>query len=113
MHGLGLLAGYSVALALWAVLLRWRPDVWPKTNKRPFQRPWLEVGWALLGGVGVLLVGQLYARGIRLPASGALRPLTESVNQLVIFAPMPALLPLLPAVSPESGKARRICLTAS
>lgn len=39
-------------------------------------------------------MGQLYARGIRLPATGALRPLAESVNQIVIFAPMLALLAL-------------------
>ena len=44
--------------------------------------------------LGVLLVGQLYARGIRLPATGSLRPLAESVNQIVIFAPMLALLAL-------------------
>ena len=81
-------------MGLWAVLMAWRPTLWPTFSSRPFARPWVEVGWALVAVVGVIAVGQLYANGIRLPATGALRPLLESVNQLAIFAPMLLLLPL-------------------
>lgn len=81
-------------MGLWAILMAWRPTLWPKISSKPFARPWVEVGWALLAAVGVIGVGQLYANGIRLPATGALRPLIESVNQIAIFAPMLLLLPL-------------------
>ena len=89
-----LFAGYAVALGLLAALVRWRGDLWPKLADRPFPRPWIEVGWALLAALAVILIGQLYSHGLRIPARGSWRPLAESVNQIVIFAPMLALIPL-------------------
>jgi hypothetical protein len=92
-------------MLLWAALLWWRPAFWPRADTR-FERPWREVGWAFLAVLGVILVGQLYARGIRLAARGPWRPLTESANQIVIFAPMLLLL-WLRRHGPETAWIRR------
>ena len=92
-YSTALALGYAAALAGWALLLYTRPQLWPQTRPR-FARPWREVLWALLGAVGVILVGQVYSAGFRLRASGGLRVLAESINQLLIFAPM-LLVPLM------------------
>lgn len=52
--------------------------------------PWREVGIVLLATVGVLLLGQLWVHGIRLEVQGTWRPVVESMNQVIIFAPLVA-----------------------
>jgi hypothetical protein len=89
---LGLAVGYAVALGAWFAARTALPGLWPRRPLTSFRRPWLEVLWVLLAGAAVLLLGQLYMRGVRLPAGGALGPLAEAVNQALIFLPFPALL---------------------
>lgn len=48
------------------------------------------MGIVLLAVLGVILLGQLWARGIRLEAQGTWAPLVEAINQLIIFAPVVA-----------------------
>jgi hypothetical protein len=91
-YHLALAAGYATAIVGWAALHRLAPALWRERPSFTFAHPWREVGWALLAAVGVVLIGQLYTHGIRLPSSGAWRPVTESLNQLAIFSPMLALL---------------------
>lgn len=46
------------------------------------------MGFVLIAIVLVLVLGQLWSRGIRLPNTGAMGPFFESINQLIIFAPI-------------------------
>jgi hypothetical protein len=101
-----LFVGYLTAVAGWIAASRVAPDLWRPTEPPPFRQPWLEVGFALLAVVGVLLVGQLWVRGIRLPAAGPVAPFIESLNQLLIFSPI-LLLPLVRRQSYETALLRK------
>jgi hypothetical protein len=87
-HYLPLVLAYLVGLGGWLLASRLLPGVWPPEPAPGFERPWKELGFALLGAVGILAMGQLWSHGIRLPEEGALGPLLGSVNQLLIFAPL-------------------------
>ncbi len=89
-HSLFLAVGYAVACALWWALSRVVP-LWRNPPRPTFAKPWREVLFVLLGVVGTLLLGQLWSRGIRLDSENSL---TESINQIVIFAPI-LLVPIL------------------
>ncbi len=83
-----LVIAYVVALAGWLLANRLLPKVWPPAPAEHMAKPWKEFGFALLGAVGVVIIGQLSTRGIRLPTRGALGPVLASINQLLIFAPI-------------------------
>jgi len=93
-HYPSMVVAYLVALGGWLVIHRLQPRLWPAAPAPRFAQPWRELGFAMLGAVGVLAVGQLWTRGIRLPERGPLGPLLGAVNQLAIFAPI-LLVPLL------------------
>lgn len=97
-----LFIAYAVALVGWVVADRLAPGVWPASSEMTFARPWREFGFALLAVIMVLLVGQLYVHGIRVPETGALRPLAASINQVLIYAPL-LLLPLIRGQSWDSA----------
>ena len=92
-HSLFLAAGYSAACALWWAASRVMP-LWRNPERPRFGQPWREVLWVLLAVVGTLALGQLWSRGIRLSADGVAGTIAESINQLVIFAPI-MLVPVL------------------
>jgi hypothetical protein len=54
--------------------------------------PWREVAYAFVAVAAVIGVGQLYQRGLLLPARGALGVLAECINQVLIFSPLGTLL---------------------
>jgi hypothetical protein len=87
-HYTPLVLAYLVGLGGWLVADRVFPRVWPREPARRFERPWRELGIAVIGVVGVLLMGQLWAGGIRLPEEGLLGPVLGAVNQILIFAPL-------------------------
>ena len=89
-YSVALAVSYAIAMAAWALLVRAVPHLWPRVQLS-FERPWREVGWAVLAVVAVVLLGQLYVAGIRLRGTAGWRPLTETINQLVIFSPILAL----------------------
>jgi hypothetical protein len=92
-HSIVLVIAYACVCALWWVLQRVVP-LWRHPERPPFLHPWKDVAITLAAGVGVLLLGQLWVSGIRLSAQGAWNPLAESINQIIIFAPILAV-PLL------------------
>ncbi|MGH7561747.1 MAG: hypothetical protein ACRENB_12095 [Gemmatimonadales bacterium] len=92
-HSWFLVFAYAVACSAWWALSRALP-LWPEVERPRFAHPWREVGIALVAVIATLGLGQLWAQGIRLPARGAAAPVVESVNQLIIFAPVLAV-PLL------------------
>lgn len=59
-----------------------------------YTRPALEFSFVVAAIVGVILMGQLYQQGYLLTANDYWRPLKESINQLIIFAPILLLVPL-------------------
>jgi hypothetical protein len=92
-HSLVLVVGYAAVCAAWWGMSRF-VHLWPAQPDPSFPHPWRELGLALAAVVGVLLLGQLYVRGIRLETAGSWRPVTESINQILIFAPI-IVLPLV------------------
>jgi hypothetical protein len=86
-HYPALVAAYLVGLGGWLAAARFFPELWPREPVEGFARPWREFGIALAGVIGVLLVGQLWSSGIRLPEEGALGPVLGAINQAFIFAP--------------------------
>jgi hypothetical protein len=87
-HYPALVAAYLVGLGGWLIAARFGPKVWPQEPVKGFVRPWREFGIALVGVVGILAVGQLWSRGIRLPEEGPLGPIAGAINQTFIFAPL-------------------------
>ena len=79
---------YLVALGGWLAVSRIAPRIWPHEPVERPVRPWTEFGIALVGAMGVLAMGQLWSRGIRLPEHGALGSLSGAINQFLIFAPI-------------------------
>jgi hypothetical protein len=87
-HYTPLVVAYLVGLGGWLLASRLLPGVWPREAGREFERRWKEFGIALIGAVGVLAMGQLWSKGIRLPERGTLGPLLASINQALIFTPI-------------------------
>lgn len=83
-----LVVAYLVGLGGWLFASRLLPSVWPNEPVEVIARPWKEFGIALLGAIGILVIGQLWTRGIRFPEQGAIGPLLASINQVLIFAPI-------------------------
>ncbi len=83
-----LFASYGSAVAVWYAINRLAPSIWPGTAPATFAKPWREVGWAFVAVIAVILVGQVYQQGIRLPNDGAFGGIFESINQLIIFCPV-------------------------
>ncbi len=100
-HSLTLVIAYATVCVLWWGLMRVIP-LWRHAHLPRFSHPWLEVGLAFAAVIGVLLLGQLWSHGIRLPISGSWKPVTESVNQLLIFSPI-ILLPIIRKQGLESA----------
>ena len=82
-----LVIAYAAACSVWWGLNRVLP-LWPETERPHFTHPWREVGIVLLAVGALLGLGQLWAHGIKLTARGAAMPVVESLNQIIIFAPV-------------------------
>jgi multisubunit Na+/H+ antiporter MnhB subunit len=87
-HYAALVVSYGAALAGWLLLHRFLHGLWPAAEPARFAHPWRATGAALLGVVGVLLVGQAYVRGWMLPEVGIVGPIFGAINQIAIFAPI-------------------------
>ena len=61
--------------------------LWRAPDRPTFTHPWREAGLALLAVGGVIALGQLWVRGIRLSTPGRWYPLAEAVNQIIISRP--------------------------
>jgi len=101
-HYFALFAGYAAAMAGAIAARKFYPQAWPGYSGESFRHPWREFGYALIAVVGVVLVGQLYQRGFRLPTVGPWSTLAECANQILIFSPMIVLL-IVRRHSPETA----------
>ena len=86
-HSWLLAIAYTATCAMWWGLSRLIP-LWRDVQRPHFVHAWREVGIVLLTVVGTLLLGQLWVRGIRLHLTGPWAPVGESINQIIIFAPV-------------------------
>lgn len=97
-HHVGIGIGYSVAIAAtFLIALFWKPNrraLYPAVDATQFARPWIEFLLAILACIAILAIGQVYQQVWRVPNTGSLGWLGESVNQLIIFAPIVGLLVL-------------------
>jgi hypothetical protein len=87
-HYSPLVIAYLAGLGGWLVANRLMPQVWSHEPIKRFTYPWKEFGIALIGAVGILVAGQLWVAGIRLPEKGAAGPVLGALNQVFIFAPI-------------------------
>ena len=83
-----LVIAYVAGLLGWLVAVRLLPQVWPQKPIEEFAHPWREFGIALVGAMGIVAMGQLWMRGIRLPERGTLGPVLGAINQVLIFTPI-------------------------
>jgi len=90
-HYHSLAVAYATALTGW-VLISQNIGLWKQQPKSPFDHPWLEVGLILLAAVLVIGIGQLYSAHLLLPPDLIGKVLTDAINQILIFSPMPLLL---------------------
>jgi hypothetical protein len=91
-HYWGLMVGYATAMCAWAAQSRVCRRLWPASAGPTFARPGIELGFAGLALLGIILLGMLYGAGICLPSRGPLGPVLESLNHIIIFSPMIAML---------------------
>ena len=96
-----LLLGYATALGGWALAARGAAGLWPGAPRPAFRHPWREVAWAFLAVVLVIGIGRLYTAKLLFP-SGAGGVVPETLNQILIFLPLPLLL-LVRRQSPETA----------
>ncbi|MEM7199404.1 MAG: hypothetical protein AAF628_04010 [Planctomycetota bacterium] len=80
---------YLVVCAAWLSAYQLRPQWWDRQPEGASTRPWLDLGLALLGAVGVLAMGEAYRQGWRIPdGSGGWRHVTFNLNVLLWYAPI-------------------------
>ena len=101
-HYPALVLAYLVGLGGWLLAVRLLPEVWPRRPAVRFERPWRELGLALLAVGGVVGLGQLWLRGVRLPEEGVLAPVMGALNQALVFSPV-LLVPVLRRQSWETA----------
>lgn len=87
-HGTPLVIAYLAALSGWLLINRIMPGVWPNGPDDRIEHPKVEFGYALLGALGILAMGMLWTRGIRIPEKGIFAPIFGAFNQALIFAPI-------------------------
>ena len=82
-------AAYASICAGWLLLQRIIPRL-RGPDASPSDRPWLDLAMALVAGVAVLAVGQLWWRGLLLPvpSSGAMREVVATLNHLLVYSPV-------------------------
>jgi len=83
-----LVFSYAAALMGWLLANYYLSYVWRKEATSPFEQPWREFGFVILGLVGIVLMGLLWSAGIRLPESGTFGTFFAAINQILIFAPI-------------------------
>jgi hypothetical protein len=87
-HSTPLVIAYLIALGGWVCANRILPGTWQKEPYEALDHPRAEFGFALLGGLAVLLMGMIWSKGIRIPEKGIFTPILAAINQILIFAPM-------------------------
>lgn len=90
-HPAVLAIAYGTVCLIWLVVSRLLP-YWRAPKRPTFEKPWRDVGFALLAALLVIGLGQLWMHGVRLPNDTSWRPVFESIDQIVIFSPMLLLL---------------------
>lgn len=91
-HYLALVPTYASVALLWFLIYKTIKKPWDKQERIHFQKPWLELIYAILSVVAILIIGQLYQRDLLLPARG--NEFIDAMNQIIIFSPTVMLIAL-------------------
>ena len=84
MQYLSLYVSYGT-VAILVLFINQKTSLWNSDSAIEFLKPWKEFAYVFLSGLGVLVIGQLYIAGVRLPSN---IPVLEALNQLFIFSPV-------------------------
>jgi len=91
-HYLALMPTYGIVAALWFLIYRFFGKPWEEQTKIQFSKPWLELIFAFLAVVFILIIGQLYQSEMLIPNRG--NHFIDAINQIIIFSPTIALVAL-------------------
>ncbi|HKI79489.1 MAG TPA: CPBP family glutamic-type intramembrane protease [Ignavibacteriaceae bacterium] len=84
-HYLSILSGYAISAILWFVIYNFYPSTWNR-EKIHFKRPAFEFTLAIIAGIIIIGIGQLYIHNMLIPNDGNV--LIDSLNQILIFSPV-------------------------
>ncbi|KQC12374.1 MAG: hypothetical protein APR63_11125 [Desulfuromonas sp. SDB] len=87
-HATPLVIAYLIALGGWLLANRVFPGIWQSKSDEVIAKPRVEFGYALLGVIGILVMGMLWTKGIRIPESGMFASISGALNQILIFMPI-------------------------
>lgn len=89
-HYIALMPAYGTVALLWFLIHRKFRKPWDEEIEIQFSKPWLELIFAFLAIVFILILGQIYQNDMLV--SNKNNQFIDSINQFIIFSPTVALL---------------------
>lgn len=85
-----IIIAYAIICSIWFIMNRLCPEWWPTENIIPSDTKWKDFIIAILSGILVLLIGQLYSRGYLIPNinTPGLKHFIWPLNNVLIFSPI-------------------------
>ena len=91
-HYLALMPTYAIVALLWFLIYKFFGKPWQGQKEIRFSKPWLELIFAFLAVVIILIIGQLYQNDLLIPNEN--NHFIDAINQIIIFSPTIALVAL-------------------
>lgn len=85
-----IIAAYAVACSTWFILYRYKFEWWPIEDIGKPDKKYVELIWTLMGAVGVIVIGRIYAAGYLIPKApgSAINNLIWPLNNMLIYGPI-------------------------
>lgn len=84
-HYIALIPAYFTASGLWLLINHFYKAPWKYERDVEFNKPWLEFLYAILAGIVIIGIGQLYVHDLLIPDRG--NTYLDAFNQILIFSP--------------------------
>lgn len=91
-HYLALMPTYGIVAVLWFLIYRIFKKPWEEQKEIQFPKSWLELIFAFIAVVFIIIIGQLYQNDMLIPNKG--NRFIDAINQILIFSPTIALVAL-------------------
>ena len=85
-HYISLYIGYIIVVLMWHVLYHFSPILWNYNRAVRLRKPILEFSISIVVVITILLIGQLYIKGLLIPNDG--NKLVDALNHILIFSPV-------------------------